>query len=319
MELTRIRSSTVADAGERWVKKGQAGRSSTFSHFLKFIFPDAESVFDLSKPFDYLDKEFESLFPPESNGKGVRYVDKLVKVFLKNGGEQFVLCHVEVQSSKGKGDLAERMFRYFYKISDRYKVPVTAIAILADGNKNYRPTLYIQEFMGTSLRYSFNSYKILDQDELALRSNTNPFAVVVLTALLAIVHKNTTDEGLKDMKLDLHDEMMKRKMNKKTRQGIYDFLKYYVSFQKHENFVIFEKEVETKLGRSDTMGTREYLLDKAKKQGLEKGRQEERDKAEAEKLTEKQNSARKMLRSGFDVEMISDILGLSAKEIEKLK
>ena len=47
-----------------------------------------------------------------------------------------MLCHVEVQSSKGKGDLAERMFQYLYKISDRYKVPVTAIAILADGNKS---------------------------------------------------------------------------------------------------------------------------------------------------------------------------------------
>lgn len=291
----------------------------TFSHFLKFIFPDAEDVFDLSKPCDYLDKEFESLFPPEPNGKGIRYVDKLVKVFLKNGEEQFVLCHVEVQSSKDKGDLAERMFRYFYKISDRYKVPVTAVAILADSNKNYRPKLYIQEFMGTSLRYSFNSYKILDQDESALRSNTNPFAVVVLTALLAIVHKNITDEGLKDMKLDLHDEMMKRKMDRKTRQGIYDFLKYYVSFQKHENFVIFEKEVETKLGRNNVMGTREYLLDKAKKQGLERGKQEERIKAEAEKLTEKQNSARKMLRSGFDVYMIADILELPIEQIEKLK
>src|SRR5690606_11811498 len=128
---------------------------------------------------------------------------------------------------------------------------------------------------------------------------TNPFAVVVLTALLAIVHKNITDEGLKDMKLDLHDEMMKRQMDKKTRQGIYDFLKYYVSFQKHENFVIFEKEVETKLGRSDTMGTREYLLDKAKRQGLEKGlqkgKQEERAKAEAEKLAEKRTFVRNLI------------------------
>src|SRR5690606_361627 len=94
---------------------------------------------------------------------------------------------------------------------------------------------------------------------------------------------NLTDEELKVMKHDLYDEMMKRKMDKKTRQGIYDFLTYYVSFQNSENFHIFEKEVETKLGRSNIMGTREYLLDKAKKQGLEKGRQEERARAEAEK------------------------------------
>jgi len=114
----------------------------TFVHFLQFMFPDADAVFDFSRPFDYLDKEFESLFPPEANGKGVRYVDKLVKVFLKDGSEQFVLCHVEVQSSKGNGDLAKRMFQYFYKISDRYNLPVTAIAILADSNRSYRPNVY---------------------------------------------------------------------------------------------------------------------------------------------------------------------------------
>ncbi|SKC02764.1 hypothetical protein SAMN05660841_03709 [Sphingobacterium nematocida] len=170
----------------------------TFSHFLEFMYIDAASVFDLNKPFDYLDKEFESLFPPEANGKGVRYVDKLVKVYLKDGGEKFILCHIEIQSAKGRGDLAERMFQYYYKIYDRYKVPVTAIAILADGNKSYRPKVYIQEFMDTKIRYDFKSYKILDQDEAGLRANCNPFSVVVLTALLAILHKNITDEQLKD-------------------------------------------------------------------------------------------------------------------------
>ena len=100
----------------------------TFSHFLRFIFPNADAVFDLSKPFDYLDKEFEQLFPPESNGKGVRYVDKLVKVFLKDGSE-----------------------------------------------------------------------------------------------FMAILNKKVTDEGLKEIKHDLYDEMMKREMDKDTRQGLYDY------------------------------------------------------------------------------------------------
>ncbi len=195
----------------------------TFVHFLEFFFPNAGDIFDLERPFDYLDKEFETLFPPEPNGKGLVYVDKLVKVYLRDGREQFVLCHVEVQSSCGKGNLAERMFQYFYKISDRYKVPVTAIAILADGNSRYRPSCYMQDFMGTSLRYTFNSYKILDQDESALRANPNPFAVVVLTALFAIINKKISDDELKDIKNDLYEEMMKRNMDRSTRQGLYDF------------------------------------------------------------------------------------------------
>lgn len=283
----------------------------TFSHFLQFMFPNAEEVFDLDKPFDYLDKEFESLFPPESNGKGIRYVDKLVKVYLRDGSEQFVLCHVEVQSSRGKGDLAERMYQYFYKISDRYKVPVTAIAILADSNKSYRPTGYVQEFMGTMLRYDFNSYKVLDQDETMLRANANPFSVVVLTALLAIVHKNTTDEELKDIKHDLYEEMMRRKMDKKTRQGLYDFLSYYVSFQDQENFYIFETEVKNKLGRSNIMGTQEYLLDKAKKEGIEKG-------IEKGKREEAIAIALEFKKMGLPIADIAKGTGLSVEEIEKL-
>ncbi|WP_367208859.1 Rpn family recombination-promoting nuclease/putative transposase [Sphingobacterium sp. R2] len=283
----------------------------TFVHFLQFMFPEADGVFDFSRPFDYLDKEFESLFPPEANGKGVRYVDKLVKVFLKEGGEQFVLCHIEVQSSKSNGDLAKRMFQYFYRISDRYKVPVTAIAILADGNKSYRPRVYIQQFMGTTLRYDFNSYKILDQDESALRANANPFSVVVLTALLAILHKNITDAQLKDIKHDLYEEMMAREMDKQTRQGLYDFLAYYVSFDNQDSLIIFEQELKEKLGRSNTMGTREYLLDKAEKQGIEKGKVEgEREKAIAIALEFK--------KMGLPVVDIAKGTGLSVEDIEKL-
>ncbi|MEN5380811.1 hypothetical protein [Sphingobacterium kitahiroshimense] len=215
----------------------------TFAHFLRFFFSDADDVLDLSRPFDYLDKEFETLFPPEPNGKGVRFVDKLVKVHLKEGGEQFVLCHIEIQSSKGRGDLAERMFRYFYKVSDKYQVPVTAIAILADGNSSYRPSFYLYKFMGTSLRYDFNSYKILDQDEFILRANDNPFSVVVLTTLLSIVIKKVSDEALKDIKHDLYEEMMRRNMDKSTRQSLYDFLAYYVSFQNPQNFYMFHRNI----------------------------------------------------------------------------
>lgn len=52
---------------------------------------------------------------------------------------------------------------------------------------------------------------------------------------------------------------------------------------------------------------------------IEKGRKEERSKAEAEKLAEKRESVIKMLRNGFDMKLISDIIGLPIKEIEKLK
>ncbi len=284
----------------------------TFIHFLRFFFVGADEIFNLTKRFDYLDKEFESLFPPEPNGKGVRFVDKLVKVYLKDGREKFVLCHIEVQSRKGKGDLAERMFRYFYKIFDKYQVPITAIAILADDNCNYRPSLYVQEFMGTQMSYTFNCYKILDQDESELRANQNPFAVVVLTALLAILNKKLSDDQLKDIKHDLYNEMINRDMDRKTRKGIYDFLMYYVRFEDQVNLTIFEQELKTKSGRNIVMGTNEYLLDKAKKEGKIEGRIEgKREEAIAIALEFK--------KMGLPLEDIAKGTGLTVEEIEKLK
>ncbi|MCY4780791.1 Rpn family recombination-promoting nuclease/putative transposase [Sphingobacterium sp. UT-1RO-CII-1] len=49
--------------------------------------------------------------------------------------------------------------------------------------------------------------------------------------------------------------------------------------------------------------------------GKAEGRQEERAKADAEK----RESAVKMLKNGFEVKMISEILGLTIEEVEKLK
>ncbi|WP_437920404.1 Rpn family recombination-promoting nuclease/putative transposase [Sphingobacterium sp. LRF_L2] len=56
-------------------------------------------------------------------------------------------------------------------------------------------------------------------------------------------------------------------------------------------------------------------LEEGFEQGLEQGRFEERAKAEAEK----KSAALKMLASGFAVEVVADMLGLSIEDIEKLK
>jgi hypothetical protein len=81
-----------------------------FEDFLRFFFPDADELFDLKKKFSFMDKEFNRLFPPEENTAGVRHVDKLVKVYLKDGQQKFILVHVEVQGQKSAEDLGLRMF-----------------------------------------------------------------------------------------------------------------------------------------------------------------------------------------------------------------
>ena len=51
---------------------------------------------------------------------GRKYVDKLLKVRLKSGGEQWVLVHVEVQMAADE-KFTWRMYVYNYRIFDKYE------------------------------------------------------------------------------------------------------------------------------------------------------------------------------------------------------
>ncbi|EEI90882.1 hypothetical protein HMPREF0765_3429 [Sphingobacterium spiritivorum ATCC 33300] len=278
-----------------------------FDDFLRFLYPDADSVFDLSRGITFLDKELEQLFPPEGNEFAPKVVDKLAQVYTHDGMEEWVLIHVEVQGTCRK-DFASRMFTYYYRILDKYHKRITAFAILTEASKKPRPNVYEEEFMGTSIQYRFNTYKIAEQDTDRLLASDNPFALVVLTAKAAFVGKNLndkdeSDKALLQTKIQLARELLERNMSKEKIRGLMNFLRYYVRFDNSEVNTIFEQEVEKLTERSHTMGIEELLLNRAKKEG------------KRESLI---SVAREMKKDGIPVEQIVKFTKLSIKEIEKL-
>ena len=80
-----------------------------FDDLLRFVFPNADQLFDLKKKAEFLDKELTEMYPEPDKRPDTRFVDKLAKVHQKDGSEEWILCHVEVQ---GKHDpaFAKRMF-----------------------------------------------------------------------------------------------------------------------------------------------------------------------------------------------------------------
>ena len=238
-------------------------------YFFRMFLPKSEEVIDFSRPFEYLDKELESIFPSEDSNKP-RYVDKLIKVYTLTGGEEYILVHIEVQGYRDQ-DFGKRMFTYFYRLLDRYQKPVTALAIFTDDQPGYLPSEYDIEFLGTSVVYRFNIYKVLQQDEAALTNNPNPFALVVLTVLLAIRNKGVADEDLIRLKLDLFRRCISYNMDKGTLRAIVNFLKNYIRFSKPETYLTFEQEIKSITNDNTTMGIEELILDMAKKEGIEKG------------------------------------------------
>ena len=97
-----------------------------FDDLLPFVFPKADQIFDLKRGFEFLDKELGAMNPKPDRKSDTRFVDKLVKVYQKDGTEEWVLCHVEVQGADDK-EFAKRMFKYYARIFDRFDRPLTAI------------------------------------------------------------------------------------------------------------------------------------------------------------------------------------------------
>ncbi|WP_285056682.1 hypothetical protein [Pedobacter ginsengisoli] len=66
------------------------------------------------------------------------------------------------------------------------------------------------------------------------------------------------------------------------------------------------------------MGVKEILLDRAKNEGLERGRQEERAKVEDEKKELAREIAREMLADGTPIDQVIKYTRMSKEEIESL-
>jgi len=284
-----------------------------FEDFLRFVFADAEKVFDLEKGFDFMDKELAEIDPEAGKNAGVRYVDKLVKVYRKNGGEEWMLVHVEVQDktrAKDRPFFPERMFRYFYRCFDRYQKPIAAIAILCgpDGKQLYDRFNY--EFMGTRLQYSYNTLCILDYSDEQLGRSSNPFSWVVLAAKQALLKGKKLDDKLLEGKLFIFRKLWEDGLLEKRKlQAVFRFLERYVQFEKKETIRKFRREIDEITHKKNAMDIFEQIAEMDR----EEVRKEERKKLSRDFVR------RLLARNGMTLQEIASLAGVSLAEVKRVK
>ena len=155
-----------------------------FPEFLALLFPNVFALIDWQREVTFLDKELQKILPNAQNGR--TYADKLVQVYFLNGQSHWVLIHVEVQGEP-EVDFAERMFKYNYRIRDKYAKDVISLAVLTDTHKNFRPSQFSFELAGCEIQFKFPMVKLLDwQDRLdELHHSDNVFALIVAAQLHA--------------------------------------------------------------------------------------------------------------------------------------
>lgn len=312
-----------------------------FEEFILFFAPDLYAKVDWSRKPDSLEQEFHRLFPEK---KGKRVVDKLLKVYLKDGKEQWILTHIEIQGA-GDKDFPERMFQYFYRIYDTYRQKIFAIALLTDGQKTFKPDAFQYCFHGTNLTYEYNTYKLIEMDEESLMASDNLFALALLAGIYVIRSRGSIDQRFQ-FKRRLFRLLLQEKQEN-IRDDVTDLL-YFIDFLLDVPNTMM-KELEGEMGqfvkKKDfressfaDMGLpptiKEFVKNRAKEaeieglsrgmekgmeRGLEKGMEKGMAEGKAEGKSEMQREAAvAMLKEGLSVDLIERITKLSKEEIDRM-
>ncbi|OPX25764.1 MAG: hypothetical protein B1H02_00625 [Candidatus Latescibacteria bacterium 4484_107] len=210
---------------------------SLFPQFLHFFAPDLAQDVNWDKGYEFLDKEFHQIVP--ESAESARYVDRLIKVFLKAGGERWVLVHVEVQGYWDK-DFPRRMFTIFYRLLDKFAKDIVSLAVFSDARRSYKPDRFTWDFYGCSLEYRYRAYKVLEYADGELGESDNPFALVVLAAKKSVEIKDDEERRVR-FKLRLMRELLKRGTSRDEVIGLLRFVDGIVRLSPEQERLVYEE------------------------------------------------------------------------------
>lgn len=242
--------------------------------FVEYCLPELYALVNWQRAIEFLDKELHKITKEGLTGN--RLVDKLVKVFLKDGEEIWVLIHIEVQGEPDEA-LPSRMYIYATRLHDKYRKPILSCAILTDTSQNWRPDHYESNFLGSKLRLDFQVIKLLDYQDriLELESSKNPFASVILIQLEALKTKRKPAEERKELKIKLTKRLYNKGFSKVQIRGLYSFIDWLINLPNELEQNYFEEVYELEVNTMPYITSIErFGIEKGMQQGLLIGRQE---------------------------------------------
>lgn len=245
-----------------------------FAEFLSFFFPTAYAEVNLDRGYEFLDKELERVVRDAAIGR--RLADKLARVYLRDGTEEWLLIHLEVQGYHEQ-TFAKRMYSYNYRILDRYDREVISLAILTDEDANNIAHCYEVNRWGFRLLFDFPLVKLVDYRARTeeLEASMNPFGIIVLAHLRSLETRKDM-MGRLSWKLSLVKMLYEKGYDRQDILNLYKFIDWLMvlpeglSLRFHEQIEAYEEEKKMayvttaeKIGRQRGMqeGLRQGLLE----------------------------------------------------------
>jgi hypothetical protein len=133
---------------------------SYFRQLLEKYFPAMADCIDWRHPPQWSDKELSQILG--QTGQRNRVVDVLVRVRLRSGGEQWILLHLEIQTSY-ESDFAQRLALYNSGLFWIFKQRVITLAVLADLREGWLPGEDLFQLADFESRTRFPICKLIDR------------------------------------------------------------------------------------------------------------------------------------------------------------
>ena len=169
--------------------------------FLEVTFPDVAASIDWSVEPKSLEQELHEITP--ASEIRAKRVDKLLKVRLLDGTDQWLYLHIEVQMHYDP-DLPKRLFIYHYRIVDKYGVSPLTLAILGDTSRKWRPTSYHYQTLGCGITFLFRICKTIDfKGKLDDPRYRHQQALFIIAAHLGTQQYRRTPQQLSAYRLEL--------------------------------------------------------------------------------------------------------------------
>jgi predicted transposase/invertase (TIGR01784 family) len=198
------------------------------------------------------------------------------------------------------------MFVYNYRIYDRFKIPVTSVAILADDSPTWRPGPFRYGMWGATMGLDYLTTKLLDYKEkwAYLEREDNPFAIVVMAHLKAL--ETRKDHSLrKQWKTELTRLLYEKRYSKAAIINLYRFIDWVLTLPE-----VLEEIFVEELKAYEKEKNMLYVTN-AERIGRKKGKQEGRQETVIALV-------RKAGKKGMSEEMIAQFIDLDVNLVRQI-
>ncbi|WMJ21237.1 Rpn family recombination-promoting nuclease/putative transposase [Geobacillus kaustophilus] len=271
-----------------------------FEEFFFLFFPDMHEHID----FRHLSFLSEELFTDVTAGEKYR-VDLLVETKLK-GEDGLIIVHVENQSSV-QSSFPERMFVYFSRLFEKYRIRIVPIAVFSHDALRDEPSVFSIEFpFGEVLQFRFFPVELRKKHWRDSIRHDNPIAAALLGKM------GYTESEKVELKKEFLRMLVRLELDEARQRLLLGFFETYVKLSEEEEQQLQRevKAMETK-EKKNVLGLIISYEQKGRKEGLEEGMERGIQQGMKQLI-------RNMERKGMTVEDIARLVDLLEEDVRGL-